>query len=133
MYQSSSNTVEAPVQPLVLVVDDDPDIRQVLRWTLEDAGFAVRTAQDGATAIAHASTAIPSLVVLDIGLPNTDGVVVAARLRQVCGERLPLLVMTADGHAAEKARRAGAYAYLHKPFEDRELIEAVRKGLQHTT
>ena len=69
------------------------------------------------------------MVVLDVGLPNADGAVVAARLRQVCGEELPILIMTADGRAAEKAQRAGTYAYLHKPFHDEALVAAVQRGL----
>lgn len=115
--------------PVILVVDDDPDIRQVLHWTLEDAGFAVHTAQDGPSALERAAVHAPALVVLDIGLPDTDGTVLASHLREMCGDHIPVLVMTADGRAAEKAQRAGAYAYLHKPFEDTELLNAVHAGL----
>jgi two-component system, OmpR family, KDP operon response regulator KdpE len=131
MHRSNSDML-LPDQPVILVVDDDPDVRQVLRWTLEDAGFAVHTARDGTTAVERAEVHTPSLVILDYGLPNSDGVVVASRLRQICGDRVPVLVMTADGRAAEKAERAGAYAYLHKPFEDEQLITAVRTGLGQT-
>jgi two-component system chemotaxis response regulator CheY len=67
-------------------------------------------------------------VVLDHGLPTTDGTHVAAGLRQICGEQLPILMVTADGRAAEKARRAGAYGFLHKPFDDTVLVAAVRRG-----
>ncbi|MBV8715357.1 MAG: response regulator [Chloroflexi bacterium] len=116
----------------VLVVDDDPDVRQVVSWALEDAGFEVHTAPDGYDALSRASTHPPAVVVLDVGLPNADGTLVAARLREVCGQSLPIVVMTADGRAAEKARRAGAFAYLHKPFEDQALIETVRRGLTIT-
>lgn len=128
---SLNNDMLLPDRPIILVVDDDPDVRQVLSWTLEDAGFAVHTARDGATAVERAAVDAPSLVILDYGLPNSDGVVVASRLRQVCGDHVPVLVITADGRAAEKARRARAYAYLHKPFEDEELISVVRAGLDH--
>jgi two-component system KDP operon response regulator KdpE len=112
----------------VLVVDDDPDVRQVLRWALEDAGFDVLTAADGATAIAQAELRPPGVVVLDHGLPSADGTHVAAGLREICGEHLPILMVTADGRAAEKARRAGAYGFLHKPFDDAVLVAAVRRG-----
>lgn len=129
MTRSPGSDVAASARPIVLIVDDDPDVRQVLRWTLEDAGYAVHSAQDGPSAIERAAKHAPALVVLDIGLPNTDGTIVAGHLRKLLGEHLPLLVMTADGRAAEKAKRAGAYAYLHKPFEDEALIAAVRAGL----
>jgi DNA-binding response OmpR family regulator len=112
----------------VLVVDDDPDVRQVLRWALEDAGFDVLTAADGPTAFSQAKVRAPGVVVLDHGLPSTDGTRVATGLRQICGDRLPILIVTADGRAAEKARRAGAYAFLHKPFDDAVLVAAVRRG-----
>ena len=112
----------------VLVVDDDPDVRQVVRWALEDAGFDVLTAPDGPTAVAQAEVRRPAVVVLDHGLPNEDGTQVASGLRQVCGDELPILIVTADGRAAEKAKRAGAYGFLHKPFDDSALVEAVRRG-----
>jgi two-component system KDP operon response regulator KdpE len=112
----------------VLIVDDDADVRQVLRWALEDAGFDVLTAADGPTALAQAELRRPGLVVLDHGLPSTDGTHVAAGLRQICGEHLPILIVTADGRAADKARRAGAYGFIHKPFDDAVLVAAVRRG-----
>ena len=112
----------------VLVVDDDAEVRQVLRWALEDSGFDVLTAPDGPTALAQAETRPLGVVVLDHGLPNTDGVRLASHLRQICGEHLPILIVTADGRAAEKARRAGAYGFLHKPFDDAVLVDAVRRG-----
>ena len=66
---------------------------------------------------------------LDAGLPVMDGAQVALGLRQQCGAGLPILVVTANGRAAEKARLAGAFAYLHKPCADEALIAAVRRGL----
>ncbi len=119
----------ASTPPAILVVDDDPDVRQVVSWALEDAGYEVHTAPDGRIAVSQASAHPPAVVVLDVGLPNADGPAVAEDLRRTCGEALPILVMTADGRAAEKARRAGAFAYLHKPFGDEALIEAVQRGL----
>jgi two-component system chemotaxis response regulator CheY len=120
-------TEQSAHQP-VLVVDDDPDVRQVVRWALEDAGFDVVTAADGPTAFVQAELRPPGVVVLDHGLPSADGTRVAAGLRQICGEDLPILIVTADGRAAEKARRAGAYGFIHKPFDDAALVEAVRRG-----
>jgi two-component system KDP operon response regulator KdpE len=127
MSELSAN-VKQPIQLPVLVVDDDPDVRQVLRWALEDAGFDVLTAADGPTALAQAEARPPGVVVLDHGLPNIDGTHVASHLRQICGEDLPVLIVTADGRAAEKARRARAYGFLHKPFDDAVLVAAVHRG-----
>jgi DNA-binding response OmpR family regulator len=123
-----SNGVNESNRLPVLVVDDDADVRQVLCWALEDAGFDVLTAPDGPTAFAQAELRPPGVVVLDHGLPSTDGTHVAVGLRRICGEHLPILIVTADGRAAEKAQRAGAYAFLHKPFDDAVLVAAVRRG-----
>ena len=126
VFTATEESADLPV----LVVDDDPDVRQVVRWALEDAGFNVLTASDGPTAFAQAQLRPPGVVVLDHGLPSTDGTRVAAGLRQICGEHLPILIVTADGRAAEKARRAGAYAFIHKPFDDAVLVAAVRRGFE---
>jgi two-component system chemotaxis response regulator CheY len=128
LVSNVSDTLEQSNHLPVLVVDDDPDVRQVLRWALEDAGFEVLTAADAPTAFAQAELRPPGVVVLDHGLPRTDGTQVAAGLRRICGEQLPILIVTADGRAAEKARRAGAYGFLHKPFDDVVLVAAVRRG-----
>jgi DNA-binding response OmpR family regulator len=118
------------IEHSVLVVDDDPHVRQVVEWALEDAGFAVALAGDGRAALERAAARRPAVVVLDVGLPDGDGAIVAARLREACGDNLPIVVVTADGRAAEKAARAGAYAYLHKPFDGDELVALVRRGLE---
>lgn len=127
MSEVSAN-VQRAIRLPVLVVDDDPDVRQLLRWALEDAGFDVLTAADGPTALAQARTRPLGVVVLDHGLPSTDGSRLASSLRQICGEDLPILIVTADGRAAEKARRARAYGFLHKPFDDAVLVDAVQRG-----
>ena len=113
----------------VLVVDDDPGLREIIRETLEDEGLLVDVARDGPEALELAAQRRPDLVVLDWGLPVFDGDVVAAHLRQAHGDAIRFLIVTADGRAAEKARRAGAFAYLHKPFDVNALVELVRRGL----
>lgn len=127
MRQRSGRVPQAERGP-VLVVDDDPHMRQMISWALEDDGLLVATAADGRQALELAAQRRPALVVLDLTLPDLGGEEISARLR---GERtdLPILVITADGYAQQKARRVGAYAYLHKPFELAELLEAVRRGL----
>jgi CheY-like chemotaxis protein len=115
--------------PLVLVVDDDPDIVRVIRGVLEDEGLAVTTAADGGRALAIAAEQAPDLAVLDVGLPVLDGRQVAARLRDLLGAAFPVLAITADGHAAEKARQMQAYGGLRKPFELNDLVAEVWRGL----
>ena len=113
----------------VLVVDDDPEIRDVVTWLLEDEGLPVETAGDGRRALDCATRARPALIVLDMGLPIMSGEEVAARLRDYYGEPPPIIVVSADGRAAEKAARIGARAYLHKPFDIDELVRLVHGTL----
>ncbi len=113
----------------VLVVDDDPDMRLMMRWALEEEGLSVATAGDGRAALARIAEQRPALVVLDMSLPLVDGYGVAQGLRTAYGEDVPIVLVTADGRAAEKARRTGARAYLHKPFEVDDLVHAVSRIL----
>jgi DNA-binding response OmpR family regulator len=69
------------------------------------------------------------LLIVDVTLPVLSGQGVAAIVRRIRGKALPVLVITADGEAAEKARRVDAYAYLQKPFELEDLLHQVRRGL----
>ena len=114
----------------ILVIDDDPGLREIIQETLEDEGLVVDVAGDGLQALELAAQRRPELVILDWGLPLFDGDVVAARLRGMHGDGLRLLIVTADGRAAEKARRAGAFAYLHKTFDVNVLMDTVRRGLE---
>ena len=109
----------------VLVVDDDRRVRDLVRLALEEEGFAVTTAADGDEAIALASAERPGLLVLDLTLPRADGFAVAEAMRQAHGDALPIVVVTADGSPAEKARRIGAVGFLRKPFDVDELTELV--------
>jgi DNA-binding response OmpR family regulator len=116
-------------QHTVLVVEDDPDLRQSIQWVLEDEGLVVQTAANGREALARAVHQQPALVVLDPGLPILDGEAVAAGLREAYGEAVPILTITADDKGAEKARRVGALGYLPKPFDIDDLVSAVRRAL----
>src|SRR3954451_15001315 len=89
-------------QARVLVVDDDPEIRDVVRWLLEDEGFTVETASDGRDALERATQARPALIVLDMGLPILSGEEVAMRLQVYYHEPPPIVVVSADGRAGEK-------------------------------
>lgn len=113
----------------VLVVDDDRTLQQVIRWALEDEGLLVETAGTGSQAVERATRRRPALLVLDYGLPELDGAGVAAALRGAHDVPVPILLITADGRSAEKARRVGALDYLQKPFEVDDLVAIVRRLL----
>jgi len=120
---------EHDIDTHVLVVEDDALLRKTLVWALEDHGLHVVAAIDGVDAVQQVFAQAPSLVVLDMSLPGLDGYDVAEAIRRRFGPRFPILVITADGRAREKAERVGAYAFLHKPFDVDVLIERVREGL----
>ena len=113
----------------VLVVDDDSDMRHAIQEVLLDHGLSVALAADGREALEHADSAEPQLVILDITLPIIDGPGVADGLQARYGGTVPILAITADGRAAQKARRVGAYAFLRKPFELDDLVRLVQRGL----
>ena len=115
--------------PVILIVDDDPQVRQTLQAFLEDEDLLVETAADGLEALERAAERRPALVVLDHSLPDLAGSAVADALRAAHGGHLPILLITADGQAIAKARQVGAFAYLRKPFELTDLVAYVRQGL----
>lgn len=116
--------------PTVLVVDDEPSIRNVVRAYLEQAGFRVMTAEDGAQALELARRERPDLVVLDLMLPGIDGMEVAARLR--AESDLFILMLTARAEEADRVAglRIGADDYMVKPFSPRELAARVEAILR---
>lgn len=115
---------------LVLIIEDDVPIRRLVRTTLESRGFAVREAGEGAKGLAMAEELKPDLVILDLGLPDMDGVELARRLRG--WSSLPMLVLSARSQEAAKvaALDAGADDYLTKPFGVDELMARVRALLR---
>jgi DNA-binding response OmpR family regulator len=125
----ASSELQDRCVPSILVVDDDPEIRDVVRWLLEDEGWAVETASDGRDALDRATRARPALIVLDMGLPILSGEEVAMRLHDVYADPPPIIVVSADGRAGEKAARIGAASYLHKPFDVDVLVRLVQRTL----
>jgi CheY-like chemotaxis protein len=113
----------------ILVVDDDPSIRRLLRWALEEEGLVAEMAADGQDALDRLAGERPALVLLDMGLPRASGIAVADWIRGTYGSALPIVVMTADRQAAEKARRVGAIAHFRKPFDIDAVMSAVRHAL----
>jgi two-component system OmpR family response regulator len=108
----------------ILVVDDEPGISRFITGALEDEGFEVATAADGQRAVELAAGRRPDMVVLDMMLPRLTGVEVAAEIRRLHGE-VPILLITADGHAQQKAERVGAFDFLSKPFDLDRLLSKV--------
>ncbi|PFG35153.1 response regulator [Sanguibacter antarcticus] len=116
------------VAPIAVVVEDDADIRALIETILVRAGMQVHTASTAAEGIALTSRIIPDVVTIDIGLPDADGLDVAAFLRDLTPTRdIPILMISANANAIdmERARSRGAEAYLSKPFRPRELRDRV--------
>ena len=119
--------------PLVLVVEDEPQVMRFLRATLPDHGYRMVEAATGTQALVEASTRGPDLVLLDLGLPDLDGVEVTRRLRE--WSAVPILVVSARGQERDKveALDAGADDYLTKPFGTEELLARMRVALRHAS
>lgn len=114
------------MKPLVLIVEDEKTIRRFICISLEAQQYDCIEAQDGSTALALAASRRPDVMVLDLGLPDMDGLDVIAKLRS--WNDLPILVVSARGHEREKveALDAGADDYLTKPFGVAELLARIR-------
>ena len=119
-------------RPLVLVVDDEAPIRRFLQATLTSQGWQVVEAATGADALAQASGRTPELVLLDLGLPDMDGLEVTRKLR--AWTQTPILVLSARGQESDKiaALDAGADDYVTKPFAAGELAARMRAALRRT-
>ncbi|MGZ4186792.1 MAG: response regulator transcription factor [Solirubrobacteraceae bacterium] len=115
----------------LLVVDDDRALRDVLRRALTLAGYDVRLAESGAGALAEVAAAAPDAVVLDVGLPDIDGLEVCRLLRRE-GNRVPVLMLTARAAVSDRidGLDAGADDYLVKPFDVDELKARLRALLR---
>jgi two-component system KDP operon response regulator KdpE len=117
-------------RPVVLVCDDEPQILRALRVILRDAGFEALPAENGEQALDLAAVRAPDAAILDLVLPDIDGVEVCTRLRE--WSRLPIIVLSAVGEEDVKVRAlaAGADDYVTKPFSPRELIARLQAVLR---
>jgi DNA-binding response OmpR family regulator len=119
----------------VLVVDDDVNVRDVVRRYLEQAGYHVTLAGDGENALRLATQSRPDLVVLDLMLPGIDGFEVCRRLHAAPGPEIPVVMLTARGEEEDRIAglRLGADDYVAKPFSPRELVLRVASVLRRAT
>ena len=125
-------TQEQKVKFKILVVDDDPNLRVLLRQMLGLRGFDVVEAEDGLDALAKVEEAQPDVVVLDVMMPDMDGIAVCKRLRhQPNTANLPIIMLSGKVHqeAIEEGLLAGANRYLRKPIPLADLIANIREVL----
>jgi len=113
----------------VLVIDDDWRMRELVQLALEECSVSVTTAADGAQAIALIRQQCPAVIVLDLTLPRADGFEVAEALRELHDNEVPIIVVTGDSNAREKADAIGAVGYLVKPFDIDDLTTLVERAL----
>jgi DNA-binding response OmpR family regulator len=116
----------------ILIVDDDPDLRQALRLRLRANHYETVNAGDGYSAIAQAYKERPDLIILDLGLPAGDGFVVLERLQKDDKlSNIPVIVLTArDPQSSERlALQSGAAAFFQKPADNSELLNVIRATL----
>jgi two-component system, OmpR family, KDP operon response regulator KdpE len=123
--------VTAGLEPTVLLVEDEPQMRRFLRAALIGHGYKLIEAETGAAGLTEAATRNPEIIILDLGLPDLDGLEVTRRLRE--WSRTPIIVISARGQEKDKvaALDAGADDYLTKPFGVGELLARLRVALRH--
>ncbi|HEV8461988.1 MAG TPA: response regulator [Gaiellaceae bacterium] len=117
---------------VILVADDDDDMRRLVTFRLEHSGFTVLQAKDGEEAYRLAAEERPDLAVLDVGMPKLDGVEVVRRLRaDAATQAMPIILLTAWVQEADVQRgfAAGASDYMKKPFSPMELVARVQTHL----
>ncbi|CAK0749776.1 Nitrogen assimilation regulatory protein NtrX [Gammaproteobacteria bacterium] len=118
--------------PYLLVVDDEPDIRALVKEILEDEGYEVDTAENGQQARERRHSRRPDLVLLDIWMPDVDGITLLREWSEEGGIRTPVIMMSGHGtvETAVEATRGGAYDFLEKPLSMAKLLITVERALE---
>lgn len=122
--------------PRILVIEDDDAIREVVRYTLENNGFTVLAAADGKTGLTLALRERPSLILLDLMLPEMDGLDVCRNLkRDESAREIPVVMLTAKGEESDivLGLELGAIDYITKPFSGKVLVARIRAHLRRTS
>jgi len=119
-------------EPVVVLIEDEPQIRRFLRATLTGQGYKLFEATTGADGVVEVSSRQPDVVIVDLGLPDMDGLEVIRRVREWTD--VPVIVLSARGQERDKvtALDAGADDYVSKPFGAGELLARIRVALRHT-
>ena len=117
----------------ILVVDDEPDIRNLVREILEDEGFAVTTAENAEQARQCRRQRRPDLILLDVWMPDTDGITLLKEWSEAGGSDVPVIVISGHGtvETAVEATRLGAYDFIEKPLSLAKLLLSVRRALEN--
>jgi len=117
--------------PVILVVDDEPQIRKLLELTLEPNGYRAKFASNGNDGIVMAASEHPDLIILDLGLPDLDGLSVLRRIREWA--TIPVIILSVRNSENDiiSCLNAGADDYLIKPFRTGELLARIRTALRH--
>ena len=120
------------MKPHILVVDDEPDIRRLVREILEDEGYAVTVAKDGASARDAITSRTPNLILLDIWMPDVDGISLLREFLEKNHLRCPVIMMSGHGtvEAAVEATRLGAFDFIEKPLSLAKLLVTVERALE---
>lgn len=115
-----------------LIIDDEVQIRRLLRITLESNGFEVFEAKDGRTGLEQAASCRPNIIILDLGLPDEDGLIILKKLREWI--KIPIIILSVRNSEKDiiYALDSGADDYLTKPFNSGELLARIRAALRHT-
>jgi two-component system OmpR family response regulator len=117
----------------ILVVDDDPHIRDVIRFALEKAGMTTETARDGGEALTLFQRRPPDMIILDVGMPDTDGLAVCREIRK--SSNIPILFLSARDDEIDRivGLELGGDDYVTKPFSPREMVARVNVILRRAT
>jgi len=116
----------------VLIVDDSPSMREMIRFTLKSAGYNVIAAADGVEAMEYANKSQANLVVTDINMPNMDGITLIKELRKLESYKFtPILTLTTEGgdDLKQDGKDAGATGWIVKPFDPDSLLKVVKRVL----